>query len=141
MAKAKKAGKDVKPQGKAIINGQQFVRKVGQSLLTQRKRLGFSQAEVAEKIGIEPESVSRIENGVIAPTLARLEQFGKVYGCSLSDLLSEASSLPRDLENRLASALTQLHEADRAFVTEHAIALARHLGSARQGTQTKKASK
>ena len=99
-------------------DGRDFIQKVGQNLFTQRKRLGLSQADVAEQVGLEPESISRIENGLIAPTLSRLQQFGRVYGCSLIDLLGEASSLPRDLDNRLASVLTQLNETDRTFVIE-----------------------
>ena len=137
MARIEKPTHRTRVRGKTA-DGRDFIQKVGHNLFMQRKRLGLSQADVAEQVGLEPESISRIENGLIAPTLSRLQQFGRVYGCSLIDLLGEASSLPRDLDNRLASVLTQLNETDRTFVTEHAIALARHLGAASPSSQSKK---
>lgn len=113
---------------------QAFLARIGRSLLAHRKRLGLSQQDVAEKIGIEPESVSRIENGVIAPTLGRLRQFAKVYSCSLEEIIGRSSDLPDDLSNRLGAELRDLPEVDRVFVTEHAIEIARHIKASRRRT-------
>ena len=110
----------------------EFIEKVGLNLLGHRRRLGLSQQEVAELIGIEPESVSRMENGVISPTLARLRQFATVYQCSVESIIGTASDLPGDLNNRLGVELKELPEADRVFVTEQAIGMARHIKASRR---------
>ncbi len=109
-----------------------FVDKVGKALATERKRLGLSQQAVAEKIGIEPESISRIENGAIAPTLARLRQFAQVYGCSMESLVGTASDQSPDIAGRIASKLEELSEADRAFVAEQTMNLIGHIQMSRQ---------
>ena len=109
-----------------------FLREVGQALVRERRSAGLSQQQVAELIGIEPESVSRMENGVIAPTLARLRQFSKVYGCSLEAIVGQASDQLPDVARRLAEELDGLPDADRTFVAEQAISAARHIKASRQ---------
>ena len=109
-----------------------FLKEVGQALLRERRQAGLSQQQVAEKMGIEPETVSRIENGVIAPTLARLRQFSTVYGCSLEAIVGQASDQLPDVAKRLAEELEGLPDADRVFVVEQAISAARHIKASRQ---------
>ena len=109
-----------------------FISKVGQALAAERKRLGWSQQIVAEKIGIEPESISRIENGGIAPTLARLRQFAQIYGCSMEALIGKSSDQSPDIARLIALKLDELSEADRAFVAEQTMNLIGHIKMSRQ---------
>ncbi len=120
------------PEGQGDQEWRAFVGKVGKALATERKRLGLSQQAVAEKIGIEPESISRIENGAIAPTLARLRQFAQVYGCSMESLIGKSSDQSPDIAKRIASKLEDLSEADRAFVAEQTMNLIGHIQMSRQ---------
>jgi len=108
-----------------------FLRSVGSALLRLRRQAGLSQQQVAERMDIEPESVSRMETGAIAPTLARLRQFSRVYGCSLETIVGQASDQLPDIARRLAKELEELPDVDRVFITEQAIAAARHLKRAR----------
>lgn len=131
----KDAGKEALPEspaGTAERDWQAFIGKVGQALAAERKRLGWSQQIVAEKIGIEPESISRIENGAIAPTLARLRQFAQIYGCSMESLIGKASDQSPDIARRIASKLEELSEADRAFVAEQTMNLIGHIQMSRR---------
>jgi transcriptional regulator with XRE-family HTH domain len=41
----------------------------------------ITQSQVAEKLGIEVETVSRLETGTRPASLARLEQLGELFGC------------------------------------------------------------
>lgn len=107
-----------------------FTRAVGQNLLAQRLARGLTQQQAAELVGIQPESVSRIENGTIVPTLLRLRQFSRVYDCGLADLLERASNHPGDLAMRIAHEISELDERDRRFVTSQLSALIRHLREA-----------
>ncbi len=111
---------------------QAFIVKIGQSLAAERRRAGWSQQTVAEKIGLEPESVSRIENGAIAPTLARLRQFARIYGCSMESLIGNASDQSPDIAKRISAELDELSESDRAFVAEQTMNLIGHIKFSRQ---------
>jgi transcriptional regulator with XRE-family HTH domain len=104
-----------------------FLRSVGQALLSERRRCGMSQQKAAELVGIEPESISRIENGVIAPTLARLRQFATIYSCSLTSIVGETSDQVSDIALKLTKELEGLTESDRVFVANQAITTARHI--------------
>lgn len=110
-------------------DGQRFIKAIGRGLLVRRISSGLTQQQVAERVGIQPESVSRIENGQIAPTLMRLRQFAAVYDCSITVLIGEASEHPTDLALRIARELSELSETDRQFVASQAVALAWHLRS------------
>jgi transcriptional regulator with XRE-family HTH domain len=109
-----------------------FLKGVGRALVEERRRCGLSQQQVAERIGIEPETVSRIETGVIAPTLIRLRQFAKVYGCSLQGLLGRTSDTLPDLAQRIAVELNPLPPTDQRHVAEQAVATARYLQALRR---------
>ena len=61
----------------------EFVKAVGFAIARQRKLARMTQAFAAELIGIEKETLSRIENGAISPSLTRLEQLGKIFGCPI----------------------------------------------------------
>jgi Predicted transcriptional regulators len=104
-----------------------FIRSVGQALLHERRRCGMSQQKVAELVGVEPESISRIENGVIAPTLTRLRQFAIIYSCSLTSIIGETSDQLSDIALKLTKEFEGLTESDRVFVANQAIATARHI--------------
>jgi transcriptional regulator with XRE-family HTH domain len=59
---------------------------VGGNISGRRRRLGMSQAELAECLDMGGDSLSRIENGVVAPRFQRLEEIAVVLDCSVADL-------------------------------------------------------
>ena len=67
---------------------------VGAAIAARRKAKGLTQAQIAEAIGVEKETVSRMENGVISLTLQRLQQMSEVLDCSLSDLVRTNARTP-----------------------------------------------
>ena len=54
------------------------VSKIGKKLEKARKELDLSQAQVAEKVGINANYYARIERGVVNPSLKTLQQILKV---------------------------------------------------------------
>ena len=59
---------------------------VGQAIVAQRKRKGLTQSELAERLGMGPDSLSRIEKGVVAPRFPRLEAIARALDCPVADL-------------------------------------------------------
>ena len=67
---------------------QDELRKIGQRLYECRRKMGWSQSYVAEKIDVSVNTVSAIENGAQQFNLAILLQFSNVYGVSTDYILS-----------------------------------------------------
>ncbi|MCI5500028.1 MAG: helix-turn-helix transcriptional regulator [Clostridiales bacterium] len=58
------------------------------SFLSARTKAGFSQAEVAERIGISDAAVSMWETGKTNPRASILPELARLYGCTVDELLS-----------------------------------------------------
>ena len=63
-------------------------RTVGLIIAKKRKELGLSQEELAERVGISQESLSRMEKGAIAPKFERLQAFADAFNCQVADLFA-----------------------------------------------------
>jgi transcriptional regulator with XRE-family HTH domain len=48
--------------------------------------MGITQAELAERLDMGGDSLSRIENGVVAPRFQRLEEIASVLDCAVADM-------------------------------------------------------
>lgn len=65
-------------------------RKFGLSISYFRKEKGYTQQELAEKIGVNPETISRIENANTGITMDKLLDVAKALDISLKDLFEHA---------------------------------------------------
>ncbi len=62
---------------------------VGQVIRARREAMGLRQQDLADKLGIHLQSVSRIENGLVEINKKRLEQIAEVFGTKLHVLMRE----------------------------------------------------
>lgn len=79
---------------------------VGRRIAQARELRGYTQAEVAEELGMSVQSVSAWEHGRREPGLDALAQLAQVLGCAVGDFFPAAESEPmtdRPLIQRLAS--------------------------------------
>lgn len=58
-------------------------------IITLRKQLGWSQEELAEKLGISRQSVSKWESGMSIPDLERIVKMSSIFGVSTDYLLKD----------------------------------------------------
>lgn len=67
-----------------------------------RRKTHMTQEQLAEKLGISPQSVSKWENSVAMPDIMMLPKIAEVFGVSIDDLfdLTTEQRLNR-IENRL----------------------------------------
>jgi len=89
---------------------------VGRAIARQRTRANLTQEEVAERLNVGNEAVSRIERGIVIPNIARLFELAEIFGCEATDLLTEGSARPEDQARRLHELLSTLSGEDRALV-------------------------
>jgi transcriptional regulator with XRE-family HTH domain len=92
--------------------------RLGARLSMHRKERGWTQAYLAEKLGVETETISRFERGHAMPSLKRLACLAEILDAPLSDLLGSASSLPSDLGVELSEMLRPLTNSQRTAVLE-----------------------
>jgi len=100
---------------------------VGKTISKHRVASNLTQEQVAERLGIGNEAVSRIERGLVMPTIARLVELAEIFECGASDLLTEASNRSSDQANYLNRLLSKLNGHDRAMIIEMVERLAERL--------------
>lgn len=96
----------------------QLAQVVGKTIARYRQARRLTQEEVAEQLGIGNEAVSRIERGIVMPTIARLVELANIFQCDTSDLLTQASNRPTDRARHLDKLLARLKQADREMIVE-----------------------
>ena len=67
---------------------------VAERLAALRKRAGRSQGDVAERLNVSRQAVSRWETGFTVPSTDNLSHLGRLYGVTLDELLSYSAALP-----------------------------------------------
>lgn len=102
----------------------ELARQVGARLAARRKALRLTQDQLAERLGIEKESVSRLETGFVSPSLGRLSTLAEALDVSLLDLLRDVSDRPQDQAASLTAAIAGLPVRQRALVVRTATELA-----------------
>lgn len=96
--------------------GRELGKRLGKNMAKKRKGVGWTQASVAEKLGMDTETISRFERGVSLPSLVTLEKLAHVLNTTVSDLLEEGSIKPHDQAVVISAWLSGLKEKDRDFV-------------------------
>jgi transcriptional regulator with XRE-family HTH domain len=112
-----------------------LAKKVGQALARHRCRVGLTQGEIAGLLGIETETVSRLETGAIAATLRRLEQFAKIYDCPVIAFFQDGTEDAEGLAITLAEILRPLPDDEKKLLIDFMVEASR-LFSRRRDKET-----
>lgn len=102
-------------------------RGLGKQIAERRKAIEWTQEQLAERLGVDAETVSRFERGVTAPSLLTLERLARALKTSAAELLSESSNEPTAQAVRISAWIDDLAERDRVFVVDQVKRLCEHL--------------
>lgn len=91
------------------------VLRVGHNIGERRRALGLTQAQLAERLGVDTETLSRFERGKHAPTLKNLIRLAGLLQTTVADLLAEEGQQPSDDATAMTVWLDVLSPTDRAF--------------------------
>ena len=80
---------------------------IGKRVRARRKRLGWTQEQLAERMAVSVGYVSQIERGATRANLDTLSDVAALLGCDVAELLSGATCNQRDY---LTGELLQLYE-------------------------------
>lgn len=92
-----------------------LARNLGSRIKERRSKLGLTQTDLAEKLGVESETISRIERGISTPSLPMLEEVAEALNSGIAELLSPASANINDQLMLISKALKPLSTEQRAF--------------------------
>jgi transcriptional regulator with XRE-family HTH domain len=90
--------------------------RIGKAISAQRMARELSQAQLAEEMGVDKDTISRFERGAVLPPLARLIQLADIFEIPLEDLIRGASSNVADAAPDIARMLAKLDDDGRQFV-------------------------
>jgi transcriptional regulator with XRE-family HTH domain len=93
---------------------------VGSKIRTLRKEAALTQAELAQKVGVQQSDLCRMENGEYKVSLDTLFRILGVFGIGIGEFFREGSPLPTaaDLDQELVRLFHRLDDATRAEVLE-----------------------
>ena len=77
------------PQG-----GHSLMKNLGEQIYFYRTKCGFSQLDIAEKLEVSRQSVSKWENNSATPELAKLVKLCELFGITLDELVNGESTPP-----------------------------------------------
>lgn len=107
--------------------------RLGRNIADARKASGRTQAEIAEKVGIDTVSLSRIERGAVSPSIATLDRIADAIGEPLGKLFDGVSSNTITLADDVTELLRPLSESDRMFLLEQIQAWSKRLSMKKPG--------
>ncbi len=64
-----------------------LLQRIGQNVAHKRREIGWSQPELADRLGVNEMTVSRIERGLSNFSIGTLEHLAKNLGVSIDELL------------------------------------------------------
>ena len=81
--------------------------RLGRELRKARVALQLTQADIAERVGTDPETISRFERGATLPSLVRLLELAEALEVTVASLLGGASPRATELASsrRLAEGM------------------------------------
>lgn len=90
--------------------------RLGAQVRTHRLAQGLTQGQLAERVGVETETISRLERGAALPSLLKVEELAGALHVSVSGLLGDSSTLASDQARQLERLLDDLDESERSFI-------------------------
>jgi len=99
---------------------------LGKNMQACRKRMGMTQNQLAQELGVEVETVSRYERGVIAPSFPQLENICTVLNVAAWVLFSNGTDSPNAQDMTIAELFKGISSRDRDFIRSYVHAYAEH---------------
>lgn len=106
-----------------------FLKRIGDALARARLERHMTQDEVSERLGVNPETISRFERGHTAPPLFRLFELATLYGVPPESLIAGGGGRQLDPADEISSLLAHLRPNDREFIRQWVSATCVHLSN------------
>jgi transcriptional regulator with XRE-family HTH domain len=98
------------------VDTEDLAKRIGRAIAQARQQRGLTQEQVAERLGVEQETISRFERGAVLPPLARLAELAETLAVPMADFVRTGSTQLPDQAQEVAYHLDGLLPADRELV-------------------------
>jgi len=113
--------------GTAGASGGSLAARLSRNISGRRHVLGLTQAQLAERLNVDTETLSRFERGRHLPSLATLEKLAEQLQTTIATLLDEPAPQADDDALVMTAWLMALNERDRDFVRDQLKRTCHHL--------------
>jgi transcriptional regulator with XRE-family HTH domain len=117
--------RDSMPRKPKALNGPALGARIGRKIKGARTQLGMTQGQLAEALGIENVTMSRIETGSQLPSLDRLQHLAEILHVPLQALLAEGEE-GSETSKVVTELMEGLPERERKFLLDFVMNYARH---------------
>lgn len=91
---------------------------IGRAIARKRIAAGYTQEQVAEKLGLGRGAIARVEQGVAIPNVIRLAELAELFACRIDEFLVEGSTRLDDQAAFIAQQLASLPADERQLLIE-----------------------
>lgn len=112
-----------------------LAQRLSRNISSRRRTLGLTQAALAERLGVDTETLSRFERGKHVPSLATLEKLAGLLMTTVGELLAEDLKQADDDALVITSWLAGLTPEDRVFARDMLKQCCDHLSSRKARTE------
>lgn len=95
---------------------ERLAKRLGKNVAERRKQLKWTQEQVAERVGVDAETISRFERGANLPSLLTLEKLSTALRLSVGELLSKQRPQAANEAAVFDALIIELSPDERAFV-------------------------
>lgn len=81
------------------------------NLAVYRKRIGISQRELAERMGVTYQAISQYERGKREPKIEQVQRLCDVLGCTLDELLSDIDTAQAEPDRPINNRIREIRKA------------------------------
>jgi transcriptional regulator with XRE-family HTH domain len=101
--------------------------RLGKTIARRRKFAGFTQDEVAERLDIGKEALSRLERGIAGASVYRLFELADMFECGVETFLIEGSRRTTEQVELIDRLISTLSMPDRQLIVQIVERLVRRL--------------
>lgn len=119
------------PRNPKTAKGIELGKIIGNNIKKARNRLGMTQSDVAEALGVENVTISRIETGAQLPSVDRLNAIATILKTPLPLLVSDANENDA-FGGLLTEVVKDLPQREKEFLFAFAVQYAQHWRAGRR---------
>ena len=97
---------------------ERLAKRLGRHIAERRKQLEWTQEQVAERVNVDAETISRFERGANLPSLLTLEKLSTALHLTVGDLLSKQRTEAANETAVFDALIARLSPDERAFVMD-----------------------
>ena len=103
------------------MTAKSLARIFAENVQRKRRHLGLTQEDLAARLGIAQQSMSRMERGVMTPKFERLPDIARELHCTVAALFVEPEAGDRDTREVVTDILEELSATERGCVLRFVI--------------------